>query len=92
MAAILQQHPRMYNVLPHDLESFVYALVVPVLQFQRHSIAAEALPKFFSSMFDGAYQTDDGMEGGMVKAAYIELGRPRWELSADESPLAHHLA
>lgn len=88
MAAVLQQHPRMYNVLPHDLESFVYALVVLVLQFQRHSLI-ELLPEYFTSTFGDAAQTEDGLTcGGGRKTEHIRAGHPGWELRADESPLA----
>lgn len=89
MAAILQQHPRMYNVLPHDLESFVYALVVPVLQFQRHTTMEDLLPQYFSSTFDSAGQTKAGLtRGGAIKTAYIKAGGPGWTLKARNSPLA----
>lgn len=89
MAAILQKHPRMYNVLPHDLESFVYALVVPVLQYQRHDITKKLLPEYFTSTFDGAAQTEDGLTcGGGRKTEHIRAGHPGWTLKAKNSPLA----
>lgn len=88
MAAMLQQYPHMYNVLPHDLESFVYALDVPVLQFQQHNLNKAMLADYFRWTFDGAMETDGLIHGGQTKGNHVKHGEPEWELCAEDSPLA----
>lgn len=90
MAAMLQLYPRMYNMLPHDLESFVYALVVPTIQFFPHSYTdrPKAFAPIFHETFNSVTEDDAGFAcGGRTKRERIKDGQPEWQLKAVGSPL-----
>lgn len=80
----------MYNMLPHDLESFVYSLVVPVIQFLHHSYTnrPKAFAHIFYETFNSVNEDDAGFAcGGRTKRERIKDGQPEWRLKAVGSPL-----